>query len=149
MSARNEEAKGPHSIRQPEKWLAPEPPIERFTCELTFSPVLEDHCYRRIDDAIGQAPPSQFVRHPQASASTPEQQLLGTASSQRGVIDITEITQCSKGIRHRLGRETATRQMRPHLLGRARGSGQITVGDLAGERIARARIAQGLRSERS
>jgi hypothetical protein len=97
-------------------------PVQRSAGELGIAPAFRYRRDRRLDDAIGDPPTSQFVRHTQPSIASAQQQILGAAPRQRVVVYISEIAKAEKGCVDDRRSEAVAREMRRHLGGCARGA---------------------------
>lgn len=101
------------------QWLITEFSPQRVASELGVAAGLQDRRDRRLHDAIGHSPTSQFERHAQPAIASSQQQLLGTAPRQFSVVYIAEIAKGEKCVGDVVRREATTREVRLHLGGGA------------------------------
>jgi hypothetical protein len=95
-------------------------PLQRSAGKLGITPAFRYRRDRRLYDAIGDPPTSQFVRHTQPSIASAQQQVLGAAPRQCVVVYISKIAQAEKGCVDDRRGEAVAREMRRHLGSRTR-----------------------------
>jgi hypothetical protein len=95
--------------------LSCDPPPQGLAGELGITPVRENRPDRRLDDATGHSPASQFVHHPYTPAAPAQQQLLGAAPCQCNIVNIPEITKPLKRGGDHGRREAASTEVRRDL----------------------------------
>lgn len=112
MPATDEETIGSRSLGRRCRHRLAEPPAERRSPERDLAPAFEDSGNRTSDDAIGEAPASQFVGDLQAAGAPPQQEILGAALGESGVVDIAALGEPHHGRGHDPGIDPARRQVR-------------------------------------